>query len=393
MLAFHFAEGNDSQRAARYALMAGDQAAKLAAWREAVGFYRQALEPATGDARRAILMKLGEAQFQTNDAVQASTSYAEALALAEALAPDGSPELDAARLALADTLLFQGRYSEILPLVTQVLASRQPHSSAHAELTWGTALSLEGADLAGARAHLDHAEELLASQGDRAEPAMRAAVSFEQGSIAAQQGDLPQAIARYRIALAAAEKLRGDEQRPWRVLAYNNLGYHLLLRGDPAALEYAEEGMRVAQEQGILTIQPYLYSTLGEIALAGDDLATAEQRFAAGLELAERLSIQERVAGLTANLGLVALRRGQPEDAREHLTTALSLADSLGTQHLAAQIRLWLVPLLSGEEAHSRLAEARAIAEAGGRLRLLQEVERLEGEISARERSRQLAVE
>jgi predicted ATPase len=100
----------------------------------------------------------------------------------------------------------------------------------------------------------------------------------------------------------------------------------------------------------------------------------AEKLFADGLALAERLSIPERLTGLTANQGLVAARRGQTALAIHRLSTALAQADALGTQHLAAQIRLWLIPLLPS-------AEARAIAESGNRRRLLGEAERLEKEM------------
>ena len=130
------------------------------------------------------------------------------------------------------------------------------------------------------------------------------------------------------------------------VLAHNNLAYHLHLLHDPEAAEHARLGMRLAQERGILWLQPYLYSTLGEIALAAGDLETAERNFSEGLAVAERHVIPERIAGLTANLGLVAIRRGQTALAIHRLSTALARADAAGTQHLAAQIRLWLAPLL-----------------------------------------------
>ena len=106
-------------------------------------------------------------------------------------------------------------------------------------------------------------------------------------------------------------------------------------------------------------------------------MATAEQSFAEGLALAEQLSLPERMAGLTANLGLVAAQTGQTALAIHRLSTALARADALGTVHLAAQIRLWLVPLLPRPEARAMLAEARAMAESGGRKRLLEEAERL----------------
>ncbi|MFO7624207.1 MAG: hypothetical protein R6V73_07635, partial [Anaerolineales bacterium] len=107
-------------------------------------------------------------------------------------------------------------------------------------------------------------------------------------------------------------------------------------------------------------------------------LDLAQDYFLEGLALAERVSMLERIAGLTANLGLVEIERGQKELAIHHFSTALARADALGTQHLAAQIRLWLAPLLPPAEARQHLAEARAIAASGRRQRLLQEITHLE---------------
>src|SRR5690606_32992525 len=118
------------------------------------------------------------------------------------------------------------------------------------------------------------------------------------------------AVAHYREALAIAAE-GGEDAVKWYILAHNNLAYHLHLHGDPSALTYARMGLSVAQERGAISLQPYLPSTLGEIALAQNDLATAERHFSEGLALAERLAMPERIAGLGANLGLVALRRGQ----------------------------------------------------------------------------------
>jgi hypothetical protein len=60
------------------------------------------------------------------------------------------------------------------------------------------------------------------------------------------------------------------------------------------------------------------------------------------------------------------------------------MADTLGTRHLAAQIRLWLAPLLPPDEARVLLAEARSIAESSGRRLLLEEVVRQEKNLPAR---------
>jgi tetratricopeptide (TPR) repeat protein len=254
-----------------------------------------------------------------------------------------------------------------------VLASGDSDNVVGAELLWGTTLSIEGVDLEGATEHLNKAASLCAAQKD---PTILAQTTFELGSIAAQQGDLARAIELYRRALEVGETYPAAAN--YRILAHNNLAYHLLLLGDPSAAEHATVGLEIARANGAISFQPYLLSTLGEIALAGGDLDAAEASFNEGLELADRLDIPERVAGLMANLALVSIKRGQTALAIHRLSTALARADALGTRHLAAQIRIWLAPLLPPAEAHATLAEARALAESGHRTRLLEQIAELE---------------
>jgi DNA-binding SARP family transcriptional activator len=376
LLASHFAEGEAPDRAAPYALRAGQIAAGLAAWKEAIAFYEQALAGVQDGARFDVLMALGGARAQAGAGARAAEAYQEALALA--LARGDAVAANAARLGLGRSLLAQARYAEAIELAQQVCAAGRPSDAAAAELLWGTALSVEGADLDAATEHLRAAEVFYAAH---AELSSLAHIKFERGSVAAQQGDLPAAVGLYREALSAAEAANVDDALMYRILAHNNLAYHLHLLGDPAAVGHAEAGLGLAREQGAQGLLPYLLSTAGEIALAAGDLAAAERQFAEGLALAERIPVPERIAGLTANLGLVALWRGQADLAIHRLSTALARADALGTQHLAAQIRLWLAPLLPSAEARAYLAEARAIAENGGRKRLLDEVARLEADL------------
>jgi len=376
-LAFHFSEGRAPERAAPYAFRAGQQAARLAAWAEAIAFYKQALEGETEDDRRAeILMALGAAHSQAGQAAQASEAFRAALILAQSGA--GELPVDDAQMALAISLLTQARFAEAIALAQEVRATGRPENAVLAEFVWGASLSVEGADLAGARAHLQNAEALCLARGDMAHLGQ---IKFDLGGVAAQQGDLPQAIALYREALTLSLQSSHAEAVIWAALAHNNLAYHLHLLGDPTAIEFAQAGIQLAKEKGLLTMLPYLHSTRGEIALAAHDLETAEANFREGLALAERFAMPERLAGLTANLGLVARERGQTTLAVHRLSTALARADALGLRHLGAQIRLWLAPLLPPAEARAYVTEARQIAESGGRKRLLEEVERLASQL------------
>ncbi len=376
LLASHFAEGNAPERAAPYAFRAGQSASRVAAWKEAIAFYEQALEGEADEARRAdVYLALGRARMQAGEPARAAEDFRAALAHPE---PGKVIEV---RAALAQALLAQARYAEAIQLARQLLETSGAVSHADAESLWGTALSLEGADLAGAAVHLQNAAAVLRDETGPVDAPRLAQITFELGSVAAQQGDLQRAVTLYRDALATAQAAESDVALPIRILAYNNLAYHLHLLADPTAIEYAREGLRLAQEKGVLSVQAYLLSTLGEIELASGHRDEAEDYFTEGLALAEQRSDPERIAGLTANLGLVARARGDTTLAVHRLSTALARADALGTRHLAAQIRLWLAPLLPPAEARAYLAEARAIAESGGRRRLLEEIARLELEI------------
>ena len=376
VVAWHFSEGNAPERASPYAFQAGKQAAHLAAWAEAAAFFEQALEGIGPAERFPVLMALGNAYFQVGQMMQAFVTFREAIEVAISHPETGSRE--EAQLAVARTFLFQARFDEAIRAAQEVLETGRPEYAVSAHFIWGTALSLEGADLEEAARHLTEAETMCRG-GNTQDPTLKAQIPFELGSIAAQQGDLPKAIRLYETSLAAACE-SGDERTVENcALAHNNLAYHLLLMGEIGrAKEHAQAGLALSAEKGLLRQQTYLFSTAGEIALAEGDLDAAEHAFNQGLDLAKRLSMGERVAGLTANLGLVALQRNQQPLAIHRLSFALAEAETAGTQHLAAQIRLWLIPLLPAEEARQALEQVRQFAQSGGRRWLLEQVQALE---------------
>jgi len=379
LIAWHFIEGGAPERAAPYALRAGRHAASVAAWTEATAFYEQALVAMPQSQRFNALMSLGEALLTGGRAAQATERFRESLALART-----PTEARQAQLSLARSLAPQGRYAEMIESVRGLEYADDHNVRITALFLWGTALSLEGSDLAGAALRLREAARLLSSQPAPDHIAL-AQVRFELGGVADQQGDLLAALACYREALAVADKAAHDPAAtPWRILARNNLAYHLHLLGNLDEAEcWVAEGLRLANEYGTPGLQPYLLSTQGEIALARGDLAAAEASFTAGLTLAQQLELPERIAGITANLGLVAMRRGQTALAVHYLSTALAHADTLGTRHLAVQIRIWLAPLIPPDQARAALAVARTLASNGERRLLLAEIDRLEQTLAA----------
>ncbi len=376
-LAWQFREGGAFERAAPYAFKAGQSAARLAAWHEAIEQFEHALEGTRQPAEQvSILSALAQAQLNSGQAALAVESYRRAIPIVK------DPErLTDLRLELCQSYFALARFGEALALASQLAdtsggSSATPIQQARAELLWGTTLSAEGADLQAAGDHLERALAIMANC-PTTNPALTAQAQFERGGLAAQQGDLTTALGYYEHTLKIA---REDGNLPmWEALALNNLAYHLLLSGDEARLPDADvfvrQGLRLAEDRGLLNLLPYLYSTSGELQLAAGNTDAAQEAFMAGLAQAEAIGHQERIAGLNANLGLVARARGEHSTAIHRLSTALAKAEAVGTQHLAAQIRIWLAPLLPPDEARLRLAEARAIAQAGGRKKLLEQIE------------------
>jgi len=377
LIARHFADGNAPLRAAPYAFRAGKHAAQLAAWAEAISFYTYALGTKIDDAQRsAVFLALGQARFHKGEFRQATDAYRTAAELAQA--SGDIPGLELAHLMLNQSLLPQARFAEAIALGQELRRAGPAELALCAEFTWGTGLAVESAHPAEAEAHLRQAEALFGRQAGYTSRITLAQIKYQLAGVMGQQGNSAQAVALYWEALnlvrhddAALDLLR-------HIMLYNNLAYQLHLLGDASASTYIEKGIQLAQERGSLSHLPYLYSTSGEIALAAKDLDTAEKYFRDGLRLAEQIPLRERIAGMTANLGLVAKARGKMDLARERLQKALTVVEPLGNHHLEVRIRIWLAPLLETPDARSCLHSARILAERDGLYGLLEEIKQLE---------------
>lgn len=374
LIAQHFSQANALDRAAPFARRAGDHARALAAWSDAIKFYQLALEGESGDAARArIYVSLGDAQFHQADFRASTESYRKGLQLAQAERDFAVTEQ--ALLALTQSLFPQARYAEAAALAREMREQGPIELAGAAEFAWGTTLAVESAHPLEAEQHLERAEDLLAqplAYQTQITPARR---KYQLAAVLGQRGKSAEAVAAYRAALELAQGNPGSLDITRSIMLYNNLAYHLHLLGDQrAAADAVHAGIDVAQEKGSGSHLPYLLSTSGEIALAQNDLDAAERFFDQGLAAARAMPIPERVAGITANLGLVKKARGQNDAARELLTDARERADAVGNGHLAVRIRIWLAPLLSDADARTCLREAYEIAEANGYAGLLHEI-------------------
>ncbi|MDR3575960.1 MAG: AAA family ATPase [Anaerolineaceae bacterium] len=381
LIAQHFIKGSAPNLAAPYAIRAGRYSAGLTAWAEAIVFYENALDAGIGGIQRTeTLIALGYARFHKGDFAKATDTYYKAIELARS--QPVLTNLEAAYLGINLSLLPQSRFAEAIALGRDLALYGPPELSLCAQFIWGAGLSVESANPLEAEVHLREAERLIDEQSDYSGQVSCALVKYQLAAVLGQQGKSLQAVKLYREALTLVLEDESALDLMRQILLYNNLAYHLHLLGDPTAADYAQAGIKLAQQRGSLTHMPSLLSTSGEIALQNNDLDKAEQYFTEGLRLAEQVPIPERIAGLTANLALVNHRRGLNDLARQRLLKSLELAEQLGVLHLAVRIRCWLVPLLPSFEARTRLQEARQIAEKSGFNSLLEEINLLEQNIS-----------
>jgi DNA-binding SARP family transcriptional activator len=382
LIAHHFLEGSLPARAKLYAFRAGQRAADLAAWVEAIAFFDQSLALETDQIERAhILLATGAAHFHKGDFALSTGEYRTAVQLAQDC--EDWPLLEQAHIGLNLALLPQARFAEAVQAARELRQSGPPELALCAEFIWGASLGVESAHPIEAEAHLRTAEQLLREGvGSFRSQVTSVQIKYSLAGVFGQQGRSLEAIEQFRQVLEMLERGEGSLDTLRNIMLYNNLAYQLHLVGDASATGYIQAGIRLARERGSLSHLPYLYSTSGEIALARGDLHAAETYFQEGLDLAGQVPLPERIAGLTANLGLVAIEQGRTDLGRERLQKALELVRPLGNGHLEVRIRLWLAPLLSPAEARRCLEPARILAEQGGLAGLLEEIGELERKLA-----------
>ncbi len=389
-LAFHFRWAGEWAKAARYARAAGDRARAVLASQEAIAFYTSALDALSHLDDRATTARvysgLGAAYAILGQAERAMASYTHALAIWEHL---GEREHVAqVRLEMGRAFLFRAEYRQTDELVQRALRELEslshpdPRLIAQAHTLWGTALSLEGRALTEAQTHLRQALSLYEQANDWAGVCN---AQFQLASIAAQEGNLAQAIADYEQAFAAAE--RGKDLM-WQAMASNNIAYHALLLGERIkAQEWLQRGLAIAEAYHIVPMLLFLYTTAAQLRLDERKWNEAEAFLKKGMPLVEQVNNLERRADYLANFAEVNYGRGDTQAAVEQLTTAAQLADQMGARYASARYHLRLAEMLLEQgkpvEAQTHWRKGKQIAAEGKYRALLESAERWDEKLAA----------
>ncbi len=189
----------------------------------------------------------------------------------------------------------------------------------------------------------------------------------------ADLGQVERAIEYYQQALTIAREI-GD--RSGESIDLDTSALALLLKGENAqAIEHAEDAIRIADDIGFVQTQHYGRVTLALAQLQAGDLSAAR----AAVEAARQYDRPDNNHAAAALHGVIALRQGEAEAARQAFREALALADELlgktpqfydahYTRGLA-----WSGLALCGEDAAEAVAhaaqayrDARAITAAAG---------------------------
>ncbi|WP_052888772.1 ATP-binding protein [Thermogemmatispora carboxidivorans] len=345
-IALHAVMGGDSERARRYGLQILDELARENVSTEVVLFLQQLYDlvaPAAAlEEELRLTMALGRVYRALGQLQQAADWYRRCLTLARQL--NDRVACKSAYFELGELALIMNDYREAIACAEAGLAVPDPPREgerlalfAAGQRLLGAALAMEGSDLVAAEAHLQEAACALRQCGNLGD---LCAALFELGNIAAQYGQLRQALRFYG---EAAEAARATHNYYFLALSYNNAAYHHLLLGElEAARTSLAEGRRIAETYELLGALLHLSSTQGELHLYVGEWRAATEVLSQGLALAEELGNLERQAGYRGGLALCARSQGRLEEATALLKDALALIDDYGYHHLRTRLQLWL---------------------------------------------------
>jgi tetratricopeptide (TPR) repeat protein len=135
--------------------------------------------------------------------------------------------------------------------------------------------------------------------------------------------------------VSASENMRHGVAHPL-FLMHLGEAYVLAYRLEDA-LALAERALRLAREGGQRGYEAWALRLLGEAAARRDPPEHADGHYRDALALADELGMRPLVAHCHLGLGKFYQRTGKRDDAREHLTTALTMYREMGMTYWLEQ--------------------------------------------------------
>jgi CHAT domain-containing protein/tetratricopeptide (TPR) repeat protein len=182
------------------------------------------------------------------------------------------------------------------------------------------------------------------------------------GTLALELGDFRRAESAFRRAIEVAER-SGSDDVPTLGTLYLNLGEFHRAKGDEPQARAAFERARALRKKTSGPSSPeyaMIVNALASLQKDAGNLAEAERLYAEAHEIFERAGSSDGLRVTSANLGFLALRRGDAIEARVQLERAIALTTAdVGKDHL--DVALLLDNLARVEEATGALESAEAL--------------------------------
>jgi len=354
LLAHHWEQAGETERALSYLRRAGEQAAAHFANAEAVDFFSRALDLTPEDdltGRYALLL----AREKVYDLQGAREAQSQALAALEGLAEALNDDRQRARIALRQTHYAEatGDYPAAIAAAQAAIrlaqAGQDVSSEATGYLQWGRALWRQGEYEA---AQIQLGQALARSRAVKLHQIETDSLR-NLGIVSHHQGDDAGARAYFEQALRIHREM-GDRRREGATL--NNLGVISKEQGNYAdARAYYEQALRIFREIGDRRHEGMTLGNLGSISRGLGDYAGARAYQEQALRIRRETGDRMGECTVLSNLGLLSHHLGDNEAAREYSRQALLMAQEIGARRLQGYALTNLGHALAGM---GRLAEA-----------------------------------
>ena len=420
LLAYHWDQAEQCERAIGYMLQAGERAQRAYANRETISHYTRVLDlvdqmsaraPLTDAAagwRLAALCGLGQVRYGTGELSEANRLFREAIVLGR---EQGVARSELLRLYhwLGEVLWWQGEREAHVTIAEEALALLGDETGTveaalvnqtvatgylgrgdtreYRAFTLKTAEFLDGLpyseELRPAYTHvvsvyladrdIDQAVRWLEALERRAalhqDLRALAQVHLYAGTIRTQCGALRDGLARWERALALFGQLEDTKHESW---CYPNMSAVSTQVGDLARAEvYGRRGIEISASVHIPDHERLAYRNMGRIALCREDWAGAVGAFSRCAQLSQDAGEPMNEAWANTDLGFVYLAQGRQSDARSCFEEAISLAGPEGWAASPANLALVLSGLERAQDPASFRALCRRICTETGDARRL----------------------
>ena len=368
----HYEKAGLRSQAFRTSLTAADEASRISARQEAYELYQRAIANMPDDLPVLERAKLFDAYSNAAGAIEHNEDAEMAAIRARQLYLEAGRPIDAAtqQIAMFSVALRRGEPTEnVLAYVQQGFAeiSNLPPTPERESLrSWLMILEAEclflSLDLSAARERAVEARALATSLGDR-EAVLDTEILL--GRIEVIDGNYESGM---RDGMRAAREARDAGYESTGVTGYRNMALLAARIMDPQAAEAAiAEGLQYADAIEQSHCRQMIAGTLALLEWAAGHWDAADAR--ARQDLSDRGCRRGMIGGQDV-LGLVAMGRGRPDEARRWLAESLAIGRRIGEVHLILT-PLWGLAetdLLEGkaDAAAERCEEAWSIASSTG---------------------------